>query len=65
AFELCAVPEMQFNLLYESLTSHEARQAIQELKTPNPEFQAEITAGRPIELSEEEVEPEENNTTAN
>ncbi|KAG8685317.1 hypothetical protein FRC11_010785 [Ceratobasidium sp. 423] len=62
AFELCAVPEMQFNLSYQSLTSHEARQAIQELKTSNPKFHAEITAGRPIELSEE-VEPEENNTT--
>ncbi|KAG8700991.1 hypothetical protein FRC11_012514 [Ceratobasidium sp. 423] len=51
------------NLSYESLTSHEARQAIRELKTSNPKFHTEITTGRPIELSEEEVEPEENNTT--
>ncbi|KAG8749815.1 hypothetical protein FRC11_010994 [Ceratobasidium sp. 423] len=64
AFELCAVPETQFTLSYESLTSHKAHQAIWELKTSNPEFQAEITAGRPIELSKEEVEPEEKNTTA-
>ncbi|KAG8681083.1 hypothetical protein FRC11_001575 [Ceratobasidium sp. 423] len=59
AFSLCAVPETGFNLSYESLTSHEARQAIRELKNSNPKFHAEITAGRPITPSEEDVEAEE------
>ncbi|EUC57320.1 hypothetical protein RSOL_218080, partial [Rhizoctonia solani AG-3 Rhs1AP] len=61
AFALCTVPDTQFNLSYESLTSHEARRAIQELKTSNPEFHTEITAGRPVVLpsSEQDVEPED------
>ncbi|KAG8757132.1 hypothetical protein FRC11_004775 [Ceratobasidium sp. 423] len=65
AFSLCAVPETGFDLSYESLPSHEAHQAIRELKSPNPKFHAEITAGRPIMLSEEDVEAEEseNNPT--
>jgi len=36
----------QFNLLYESLTSFNAREMLQNLKTMNPEFWAELTAVR-------------------
>ncbi|CAE6433668.1 unnamed protein product [Rhizoctonia solani] len=63
AFELCAVPKTQCSLSYECLTSHEAHQAIRELKTSSPQFHAEITVGGPVELSEKEVEPEKNDTT--
>ncbi|EUC54439.1 DDE superfamily endonuclease, partial [Rhizoctonia solani AG-3 Rhs1AP] len=65
AFALCTVPDTQFNLSYESLTSHEARQAIRQLKTSDPEFHTEITAGRQVvPSSEEDVEPEDGNSTS-
>ncbi|KAF8600772.1 hypothetical protein BDV93DRAFT_559075 [Ceratobasidium sp. AG-I] len=46
AFELCAVPETEFNLSYESLTSREARQALSGLRSTDPEFYQEIMSGR-------------------
>ncbi|KEP45194.1 DDE superfamily endonuclease, partial [Rhizoctonia solani 123E] len=59
AFSLCAVPDTEFNLSYSSLTSHEARQAIQALRTSDPKFHAEITAGRPASLTEDDENNEE------
>ncbi|KAG8727373.1 hypothetical protein FRC11_013359, partial [Ceratobasidium sp. 423] len=44
AFKLCAVPEAEFNLAYDSLTSREAHQAILQLRTSNPQAYAEITS---------------------
>lgn len=42
---MCVVPETDFNLSYESLTSREARQAIVALRSTDPEFYQEITNG--------------------
>ncbi|EUC56785.1 hypothetical protein RSOL_197340, partial [Rhizoctonia solani AG-3 Rhs1AP] len=58
AFTLCAVPDTPFNLSYGSLTSHKAQKAIRELKNTNPEFYAEIAAGRVVKLSEHDVDSE-------
>ena len=44
-FALCAVPETEFNLSYESLTSRAARQAILNLRTSDPDMYASITSG--------------------
>ncbi|KAG8724344.1 hypothetical protein FRC11_002133 [Ceratobasidium sp. 423] len=45
AFALCAVPGTNFNLSYESLTSCEARQAILDLRTTDPQLYAELATG--------------------
>ncbi|KAI1782660.1 hypothetical protein LXA43DRAFT_873925, partial [Ganoderma leucocontextum] len=44
AFRLCEAGP--FNMSFESLTSLEARQALNELKTSDPAFYAEITSGQ-------------------
>ncbi|KAF8602266.1 hypothetical protein BDV93DRAFT_607690 [Ceratobasidium sp. AG-I] len=45
AFALCAVPETEFNLSYESLTSHAAQQAILNLRASDLNIYASITSG--------------------
>jgi hypothetical protein len=52
-FTLCAVAQTSFNLPYASLTSHEARQAILNLRSSDPEFYAEITSGVSAPISSE------------
>lgn len=54
AFSLCAVPGTDFNLSYESLSSHAARQAILALRTTNPEPYKEITSGQQSAPPDEE-----------
>ncbi|KDN42214.1 hypothetical protein RSAG8_06881, partial [Rhizoctonia solani AG-8 WAC10335] len=53
AFSLCAIPNTEFNLSYESLSSWAACQAILDLRSTNPELYAEITAGKndPVALN--------------
>ncbi|KAG9118713.1 hypothetical protein FRC07_006641 [Ceratobasidium sp. 392] len=46
AFFLCAVPGTNLNLSHASLTSHEARQALLNLRSSDPAFYGEITLGR-------------------
>lgn len=60
---LCAVPNTEFNLSYESLSSRIARQAIQALITSDPDLHAEITAGRQPVPSEENVGLDEDSDT--
>ncbi|KAG9125184.1 hypothetical protein FRC07_008640 [Ceratobasidium sp. 392] len=59
AFELCSVPNTDFNLSYESLTSREARAAILELRSTDPTFYAEITSGAPVTVSEAQAQMED------
>ncbi|KDN39475.1 hypothetical protein RSAG8_08770, partial [Rhizoctonia solani AG-8 WAC10335] len=59
AFALCAVPEFEFNLSYESLTSRSARQALLDLRTTNPDVYRDITSGHPLPsgpITDEELE---------
>ncbi|KAI1782136.1 hypothetical protein LXA43DRAFT_862600, partial [Ganoderma leucocontextum] len=53
AFRLCSAGA--FNMSFESLTSLEARQALNELKTSDPAFYAEITSGH--DTAEREIVP--------
>ncbi|CUA68415.1 ATP-binding cassette sub-family A member 6 [Homo sapiens] [Rhizoctonia solani] len=61
AFALCTVPETEFNLSYESLTSRAARQAILDLRRTNPELYTEITSGRDEITSDNTVNTHEPN----
>ncbi|EUC59566.1 DDE superfamily endonuclease, partial [Rhizoctonia solani AG-3 Rhs1AP] len=64
AFALCAVPETPFNLSYDSLTSHEACQAIRDLKNMNPTLYGEIASGRAAKLSEHDIELEDDDSAS-
>ncbi|PPR03038.1 hypothetical protein CVT26_004573 [Gymnopilus dilepis] len=61
AWQMCSAGK--FNLSYESLTSHEARQALRELPQTDPEFFAELTQPRTRAtvptLSPEQIEVED------
>lgn len=59
AFRLCAVPGTGFNLSYESLTTHEARAAILNLRLSDPTFYAEITSGTLAAVSKADAEAED------
>ncbi|KAG9073772.1 hypothetical protein FS749_014697 [Ceratobasidium sp. UAMH 11750] len=58
AFTLCAVPNTGLNLSYDSLTSHEARQALLNMRTSDPDFYAEISLGKstPMDKSDELID---------
>ncbi|KAG8768875.1 hypothetical protein FRC12_005309 [Ceratobasidium sp. 428] len=59
AFLLCAVPNTDLNLSYPSLTSHEARQALLDLRSSDPAFYGEIALGRSTPVDDEsELETE-------
>ncbi|KAG8738014.1 hypothetical protein FRC10_007407 [Ceratobasidium sp. 414] len=53
AFRLCAVPDTELNLSYESLTNREAKQAILSLGVSSPTVYAEIMAGPHPDSAEE------------
>ncbi|CEL59119.1 hypothetical protein RSOLAG1IB_12252 [Rhizoctonia solani AG-1 IB] len=65
AFSLCAVPQSEFNLSYESLTSRNARKALLNLRSTNPNVYQEITSGyhslplSPVEDNEPEFPEDE------
>ncbi|KAG9122469.1 hypothetical protein FRC07_001129 [Ceratobasidium sp. 392] len=59
AFRLCAVPETEFNLSYESLTSRSARQAILRLSETDPLVYADIMGSSHTTASQAIVGPEE------
>ncbi|KAG9123678.1 hypothetical protein FRC07_014300 [Ceratobasidium sp. 392] len=59
AFSLCAVPGTDFNLSHASLTSHQARAALLQLRSSDPQFYAEITSGSPIVISDTEAQFED------
>ncbi|KAG8774030.1 hypothetical protein FRC12_002198 [Ceratobasidium sp. 428] len=46
AFALCVVPNSNFNLSYESLNGRDARKALHDLLTTNPELYAKIASNK-------------------
>jgi hypothetical protein len=63
AFTLCAAPNTNLNLSHASLTCHEARQALLDMRSSDPEFYAEIALGRstPVDNNSKEVEAQDSN----